>query len=160
MSIGHIQDESGELFGRSLRQHCFNNLGGHHVNTLAGHCVNILGGGRVNTFGGAQINTVGGARINILEGVPVTIGIIRMSSGQHLCDEDVFEATLLQVNRWPANQIDIQYGICIVDKKWASNRPRILGRCRQIETRRVCDGCSTTVCWVQDLGNPRDWLWQ
>jgi len=94
MSIGHIQDESGELFGRSLSQHCFNNLGGHHVNTLAGHCVNILGGACVNTFGGAQINTVGGARINILEGVPVNISIIRMSSGQHLCDEDVFEATL------------------------------------------------------------------
>ena len=35
-----------------------------------------------------------------------------------------------------AMQIDIQYGIWIVYKKWAGNGPRILGRCRQIENPR------------------------
>jgi hypothetical protein len=67
-SIGHVRDEYGEQFGRSLGQ--------HHVNTLGGHCVNTLGGARINTLGGVRVN----------------IGIIRMSSGQHRHHRNVFEA--------------------------------------------------------------------
>jgi len=40
-----------------------------------------------------------------------------------------------QVNQWPANPIGIQYGIWIVSKQWAGTGPRILGRCRQMETK-------------------------
>ena len=50
-----------------------------------------------------------------------------------------------QVNRWPANHIYIQYGIWILYEYWACNGPRILGRCRQMETLRVHGGGSATV---------------
>jgi len=76
-STGHVRDEYGEQFGRSLGQHLVNTLGGHRVNTLGGH--------RVTTLGGARINTLGG--------VPVNIGINRMSSGQHPHHQDEFGST-------------------------------------------------------------------
>ena len=59
----------------------------------------------------------------------------RRCSGQYQHHQDVFEAISSQVNRWPAEQIDIQYGIWIVYKKWAGNGPWILGRCRQIHMK-------------------------
>jgi hypothetical protein len=53
-----------------------------------------------------------------------------------------------------AKHIDIHYGIWIVYKKWAGNRPWILGRCQQIETPGERSSWSATVRWVQDLGQP------
>jgi len=47
-STGHVRDEYGEQFGRSLGQHRVNTLGGHRVNTLGGTRVNTLGWVRVN----------------------------------------------------------------------------------------------------------------
>ena len=68
-STGHVRDEYGEQFGRSLGQHLVNTLGGHPVTTLRG----------------ARINTLGGVRVNI--------GINRMSSGQHQHHQDEFGST-------------------------------------------------------------------
>ena len=77
MSTGHVWDEYGEQFGRSLGQHLVNTLGGHRVNTLGGHPVTTLGGARINTLGGVRVN----------------IGINRMSSGQHQHHQDEFGST-------------------------------------------------------------------
>jgi len=64
----------------------------------------------------------------------------RMISGQHRHHQDEFRSTSassgwVRVNRWPAKQIDILYGIWIVYEKWAGNGPRILGKCRQTHTK-------------------------
>jgi hypothetical protein len=48
-----------------------------------------------------------------------------------------------------AKQIDIQYGIWIVYKKWTGNGLRILGRCRQTHTKPLV---SAAVGPVQSAG--------
>jgi hypothetical protein len=54
-------------------------------------------------------------------------------------------------------QIDIQYGIWIVYKKWAGNGPQILGRCQQThETSVERCGWSATVRRVGDLLQTRE----
>jgi hypothetical protein len=73
-STGHIRDEYGEQFGRSLSQHCVNTLGEYHVNTLGGYCDTTVGEHCVTTLRGTRVN------------------IIRMSSGQHPHHYNVFEA--------------------------------------------------------------------
>jgi len=125
MLTGHVRDEYGEQFGRSL--------GEHHVNTIGGHRVNTHGGARIDTLGefGSTSGSSGWVRVNI--------GIIRM------CSKRFWE----QVNRWQSQEeIDIQYGMRIVYKKRAGDGPRILGRCQQIKTTGERGGSSATVRWV------------
>jgi len=58
-----------------------------------------------------------------------------MISGKHRNHLGAFKAISYQVNRWQANQINIQYGIWIVDKQWVGNGLLILGRCWKTHTK-------------------------
>ena len=130
-STGHVRDEHGEQFGRSLGQHHVNTLGGHRVNTLGEHCFNTLGGARINTLGGVWVE------IGISRWVRVNIGIIRMCSKRFRN-----RSTGSQPSRLTYSMVWIVY------KKWAGNGPRILGRCQQIEAPWERSGWSATVRWV------------
>jgi len=103
--------------GTSMEQ-VWDQYGEQFRNSRCKHCVNTLGQHHVNTLGWGADN----------------IGIIRMCSGRH---RSVVEGILPQVNRGPARQIDVQYGSWIVYEKWAGNRPRILGRCRQTQAKQL-----------------------
>jgi hypothetical protein len=70
-STGHVRDEYGGQFGKSLGQHRVNSLGGHRVNTVGGHRVTTLGGHRVTTLGGHRVTTLGGHRVTTFGGARI-----------------------------------------------------------------------------------------